>query len=124
MILMVPVLLLALSQSGRDTDALAACLPKGIALSEAMTVPSPAGGDTKPLTVRDTLTHLNARCRAKKLVDRAGKEIRFYRLIGCWGNPPEDYVEQQARQTASLRQLRKKYTVVEIPCTNIGRESR
>ncbi|PYS38228.1 MAG: hypothetical protein DMF71_17165 [Acidobacteria bacterium] len=43
-------------------------------------------------------------------------EIRFYRLIGCWGNPPADYQEMLERQNNELNSLKKKYLVIEIPC--------
>lgn len=71
---------------------------------------------TKPKTVKDRLTELKARCRKGKLLDSRGKEIYFLRLIGCWGNPPADYEEQLQEQRVRLRELRKKYTVIQIPC--------
>jgi len=37
-------------------------------------------------------------------------------LIGCWGNPPEDYMEQLERQRLEIKRLKEKYTVVEISC--------
>jgi hypothetical protein len=74
------------------------------------------GTPAKRVTVRDALAGLKARCKKGKLIAGDGREIRFYRLVGCWGNPPEDYQERLARQSRELQQLRKKYSVVEIPC--------
>lgn len=100
-------------------DKLIACLPEGIKLKEIVSAPqlkSAAKAANKKTTVKDILSQLKARCEKDKLVDGAGREIHFYRLIGCWGNPPEDYQEQLARQNEELQRLKKKYTVVEISC--------
>ena len=42
----------------------------------------------------------------------ASEEIRFFR-IQCWGNPPADYRERQQRQQDELKEMEKKYTVVD-----------
>ncbi len=70
----------------------------------------------KKVTVKDRLVELKARCRKGKLLDSRGKQIYFYRLIGCWGNPPVDYLEQVEQQRIKLRQLQRRYTVIQIPC--------
>ena len=80
---------------------------------------STTGKAAKQITVRETLVRLKARCKRGKLVTGSGREIRFYRLIGCWGNPPADYQEQFAQQSRELRRLKKKYTVIEIPCAQM-----
>jgi hypothetical protein len=98
------------------------CLPAGTNLEEVVSTPqlkSTAGKLSKRLTVRDTLSKLKAHCKKGKLVDGAGREIRFYQLVGCWGNPPEDYQQQLARQSQELQRLRKKYTVVEMGCAQL-----
>lgn len=100
-------------------DKLIACLPEGIKLEEIVTAPqlkSATKAANKKVTVKDILSQLKAHCDKGKLVDGAGREIHFFRLIGCWGNPPEDYQEQIARQNEELQRLKKKYTVVEISC--------
>ncbi len=94
------------------------CLPAGVNLDSRISVdPSTA---KKPLksrtTVREELRHLNARCKRGKLVDRGSRPIQFYTLIGCWGNPPEDYQEVLAKQEADIKQLERKYTVIRVPC--------
>ena len=61
-----------------------------------------------------------ARCRKGKLVDGTGREIYFFRLDGCWWNPPSDYLEILQRQEERLAKLRKRYTVVEMTCNPDG----
>jgi len=85
----------------------ARCLPTGIALSDAVSA---------RLTVEGKLIELQARCEQGRLVDVDGKEIRFYRLIGCWGNPPADYRERLDRQRTELEGLKAQYTVIEMSC--------
>jgi hypothetical protein len=104
-------------QAAAAPQAFTACLPQGVSLEEpAAEVPSQMPGPTSASTVGARLQNLGARCRKKKLVDAKGREVRFHRLVGCWGNPPADYLEQTARQAKELTALKKKYTVVEIPC--------
>jgi hypothetical protein len=56
------------------------------------------------------------------LFDAHGREIYFYRLSGCWGNPPADYQEILARQREELSKLRKRYHVIEMTCSSAGVE--
>ena len=115
--------LLIFSPWGDGTNKrLVVCLPAGIDLEEVVSAPklkSTTVTASKRMTIRETLSRLKARCKKGKLVDSAGREIRFYRLVGCWGNPPEDYQEQLARQNQELQRLKKKYTVIEIPCAQV-----
>jgi hypothetical protein len=115
-------LMLGVASADERQDRYSACLPPDIRLEEVVSAPTPQvdGKATKKITVRETLSRMKARCRKGKLVDSQGREIRFYRLIGCWGNPPEDYQEQLARQERELTQLRKKYVVIEISCYQSG----
>jgi hypothetical protein len=53
-------------------------------------------------------------------VDARGRQIQFYRLTGCWGNPPENYQEILDNQQRELAQLRKRFRVVEISCNPSG----
>ena len=93
------------------------CLPSDVKPTEIVASDSDKQDQvTKPKTVKDRLTELKARCRKGKLIDSRGKEIYFFRLIGCWGNPPADYEEQLEEQRVKLRELQKKYTVIQIPC--------
>jgi len=86
----------------------AGCLPGGIGLSDVV---SPR------LTVEGKLIDLQARCDHGQLVDVDGKEIRFYRVIGCWGNPPADYRELLEQQRRELDALKARYTVIEMTCS-------
>lgn len=115
-------LLLSLSSPDGRTDRFAPCLPKGTALEEVVSTAKlkPAtGAATRNVTIKERLKQIKAHCKKGKLVDGSGREIRFYRLVGCWGNPPEDYQEQLAHQNQELQRLKKKYSVVEIPCAQI-----
>ena len=95
-----------------------ACMPEGIELNEVVSGPANNSSQEKgeKLTIQRALQQAKARCRRGKLVDGAGKEIYFFRLIGCWGNPPEDYEDQLKRQAEKLEELKKKYRVIEISC--------
>jgi len=117
------IALLIFSSSGDGTNKeFVSCVPADTNLEEVVSAPQPKSPTAKPskrVTVRDTLLRLKAHCKKGKLVIASRREIRFYRLVGCWGNPPEDYQEQLKRQSQELERLRKKYTVVEIPCAQI-----
>jgi hypothetical protein len=78
------------------------------------------GEQVKKITVEQKLKELGARCRRGKLVDARGREIRFYHLQGCWGNPPPDYLEILERQRKELETLKKSYTVIEMTCNTSG----
>lgn len=96
------------------------CLPTSIKAGDVVRVvelPSSSGDVViKKITVADSLKSMKAKCSKGKLVDSRKKEIKFFRIEGCWGNPPEDYLEIQARQRRELADLKKKYTVIEISC--------
>ncbi|HWN99760.1 MAG TPA: hypothetical protein VNS63_10865 [Blastocatellia bacterium] len=101
-----------------------ACLPDDVKATDIVSVqaarPGTAAGEAKRITVEQKLMALKARCKKGKLVDDSGKEIRFYRLVGCWGNPPADYQEILARQTEEIEKLKKQYTVIEMTCNPDG----
>lgn len=105
---------------GLAREEFAACLPEDVKLEDVVSVAqsSVQANSAKKVTVRDILKLLKAHCKKDKLVDNAGREIRFYRLVGCWGNPPADSEEQLAHQKEELQQLKQKFTVVEIPCAS------
>ena len=105
--------------SGAKTNRFASCLPEGVKLTNEIFEESDGSTSAKgkPKTVASKLAELSARCKNKKLFTRNGKEIRIVQLIGCWGNPPEDYQEQMNRQRRSIEELRKKYVVIQIPCS-------
>jgi hypothetical protein len=97
------------------------CLPADVDAAEVISVePASAGRAAKEITVSTRLNQIGARCRAKRLVDAKGKQIHFYRLTGCWGNPPVDYLEILDNQQKELAQLRRRYRVIEITCNPSG----
>lgn len=116
-------LLSTLSTAAGNTDS---CLPAGIKPTDVVSAQAVKPGanrdQVKTITVAQKLKELRARCRKRKLVDATGREIRFYRLIGCWGNPPEDYQEQLERQAKELAKLRKRYRVIEMSCNPSGQQ--
>jgi len=99
------------------------CLPPDINLETIVStkqVKSAAGNKIEQETVKQRLDKIKAGCKAGRLVDGKGREIRFYRLQGCWGNPPQDYQEILDNQQKELQELKKKYAVVEITCNPSG----
>ena len=109
------------------TDRFTPCLPAGVTLKSEVVdytsllrltdVPESSDSRRRPRTVKSILSELKAQCKSGTLKDGEGKEIRIVQLIGCWGNPPEDYQEQMDRQRREIEALRQKYIVLEIPCT-------
>ena len=98
-----------------------ACLPAGIKATDIVSAQRVRStGVVKSITVEDKLTELKARCKKGKLVDASGKEIYFFRMTGCWGNPPPDYQEILERQNEELKKLRKRYSVIEMTCNPDG----
>ena len=120
---LVLVSLLFLSLTPGAKPLCCACLPKGIQSADVV-----AAGGFKPsmkkgkqvVTVAEKLASLKARCKKGKLVDGAGREIRFFHLTGCWGNPPDNYQEILENQNKELTRLRKRYTVIEMTCNPSG----
>ena len=113
------VMLSALPSAAKNTDS---CLPSGIQPTDVISSQARTGkqGAITTITVAQKLKELKARCRKGKLTDAGGREIRFYQMIGCWGNPPQDYQEQLARQDKELARLRKRYRVIEMTCDPSG----
>ena len=75
---------------------------------------------TKKITVKQALKKMRARCVRGKLVDGKGRQVRFYFLQGCWGNPPADYLEILDQQRKEIEKLKKQYTVIEMTCNPSG----
>lgn len=103
----------------RAQSEVSGCLPKGIKEDEVVFVKR-SGRDVKQITVKQKLKQLKARCRERRLVDSKGRPVYFYRLTGCWGNPPSDYLEILERQRKELSDLKKRYTVIEMTCNPSG----
>ena len=94
------------------------CVPNDVDLSSIVVAEAPPANSKQvaQTTVKQRLTQLKARCKKGKLVDGKGKPIYLYALVGCWGNPPEDYQEILTRQEQEIQRLKKKYTVIQISC--------
>ena len=114
-------LLVTLSPALACAGTIDSCLPAGVKSTDVVGV-RVERGKGMTVTVAEKLRDLKARCRKHKLVDAKGKEIRFYRLVGCWGNPPEDYQQQLQRQTSELAELRRHYRVIELTCNPSGEQ--
>ena len=126
--LLLLVLLIALTvppmtSNGILQASLAKCLPANIKLSDVVEATSAnrrAIGVHK-VTVEEKLNELKATCNGdNKLVDENGKQIVFYHLTGCWGNPPLDYQEILQKQRDELVRLKQQYTVIEMTCNPSG----
>jgi hypothetical protein len=100
-----------------------ACLPAGIQPADVVSYrgfnPRLKKGQ-QTITVEEKLASLKAHCKRGKLVDGSGRQIYFFRMAGCWGNPPEGYQEILEKQSRELIRLRKRYTVVEMTCNPSG----
>ena len=99
-----------------------ACLPKDIKASDVVSaqLTRPGRSAGAKITVEQKLKELKARCRRGKLVDASGKQIYFYQMQGCWGNPPADYQEILSQQVSELEKLRRRYRVIEMTCNPSG----
>jgi len=99
------------------------CLPEYVKPTEVVStrlVQTDGRTLVETITVEQKLAELKANCKNGKLVDGAGTEIYFYKLTGCWGNPPRNYQEILERQEAELARLRKQYMVIEMTCNPSG----
>jgi len=95
------------------------CVPKDVDLNSLVvsevnkpTSKSSAG----QITVIQRLNQLKARCKKGKLVDGKNRPIYLYPMIGCWGNPPDNYLDMLRQQDEEIQRLKKKYVVVQISC--------
>ena len=106
--------------------SLAKCLPANIKLSDvvAATNRGYAKGqaiEVDKVTVEQTLSELKATCNSdNKLVDGKGRQIVFYHLTGCWGNPPQGYQDILRKQQEEINKLKEQYTVIEMTCNPSG----
>jgi hypothetical protein len=101
-----------------SASSLSACLPAGRKLTDVVSVST---GGANIVTVQQTLISLGAYCTTDhKLVDRTGKAIVFYQLIGCWGNPPQNYQALLKKQADEIAQLQQQYTVIQMTCNPRG----
>jgi hypothetical protein len=117
LIVLTSILLLSSASLARGQSSWQQCLPKDVKATDVVSVErGKYGNAVRKLTVKQQLKKLKARCRKGKLFDSRGMEIYFYRLAGCWGNPPMDYQNILERQRNELSELKKRYTVIEMTC--------
>ena len=115
-----------LNNNGVSQSPLAACLPPDIKLADVVEATSRnfASGETsgiQKVTVEQKLRELKATCnKDNKLVDGNGRQIAFYHLTGCWGNPPYNYQEILQKQREELEKLKEQFTVIEMTCNPSG----
>ena len=103
------------------------CLPSDIKEDSIVRIvekTSPKGDTFTRVTVGQTLKKLRAKCFRGKLIDSRKREIRFFQLQGCWGNPPDDYLAVLHTQKKELARLKKRYTVIEMTCNSDGTPTR
>ncbi len=99
-------------------EAIAELLPPDIQLD---TVADCGFGGGNKITVEDELIRVKAHVGEDgKLQDAVGKPIQFFRLTGCWGNPPGNYQQILDEQNGRLEELRKTHTVITLTCNPSG----
>lgn len=107
-------------------SSLAKCLPTDIKLSDVVEATSAGYDNGQPVglhkvTVEQKLNELKATCNSdNKLVDGNGKQIVFFHLTGCWGNPPLNYDDILKKQRDEISKLKQQYTVIEMTCNPSG----
>jgi hypothetical protein len=73
------------------------------------------------VTVEDELIRVKARVGSDGVLhDERGKPIAFFKLTGCWGNPPTNYGEIINEQNRRLEELRRTHTVITLTCNPSG----
>jgi hypothetical protein len=122
----VPITPPALTNNKVSQPSLATCLPPDIKLSDVVEATSSGHANDQSVglhkvTVEQRLNELKATCNSDhKLVDGNGKQIKFYHLTGCWGNPPQGYQDILRKQQEEINKLKEQYTVIEITCNPSG----
>jgi hypothetical protein len=97
------------------------CLANNRKLTDIVSAQPTDYNTIKRVTIKQTLNQLKAYCNQKgKLVDRKGKEIYFYDLTGCWGNPPANYQEILTKQNEEINKLSVSYNVIKMTCNTSG----
>jgi hypothetical protein len=99
------------------------CMPPDVSLSDVLANEMVHMSDTmseRGITVREKLDAIRARCSGGRLVDQNGSRIYFYRMTGCWGNAPADYLDTLSTQDREIAVLRAQYTVLLLSCNQSG----
>ena len=114
------ILFLAIASQAQRYPCLPSDIKKDSVVSFATPISPNGHANARQITVAQTLKKLKAKCSRGKLIDGRGKSIYFYHLQGCWGNPPADYLEILDRQKKEIKNLKKKFTVIEMTCNTSG----
>ena len=100
------------------------CLPAERKLTDIVSATFSSGifgnNTVKTVTIEQKLAQLKARCQNQQLIDGSGKEIRFYQLVGCWGNAPQNYADILQAQEEKIKELEQQYTVITMTCNPSG----
>jgi hypothetical protein len=109
---------LCCSVSAGNGEGFTGCIPSGIDLESVVAISQKPtiNMEARRPTIKQRLIQLKAHCKRGKLVDGKGKQIYFYSVIGCWGNPPADYLDLLKQQNQRVHRLEKRYTVIRISC--------
>jgi hypothetical protein len=107
----------SIGTTGGNDPARFSCIRKPVTLNDVV---DHRQNNLGVVTVKDKLIEIKARCRRGRLVDHTGRQIYFYSLTGCWGNPPADYLEILEHQRKEIAQLKIKYSVIEMTCNPSG----
>jgi hypothetical protein len=99
-----------------DRDTVAKLLPPDVRLD---TVADADGA--RNVMVEEELVRVGARVGEDgRLQDARGRPIKFFRLTGCWGNPPGNYQQIIDEQNRALAELRKTHRVITLTCNPSG----
>jgi hypothetical protein len=115
---LIAILWCAASATSSGTDV-GRCVPKDVDLNSLVVseVSKPTHKSiANQVTVKQRLNQLKARCKRGKLVDGKNRPIYLYPMIGCWGNPPDNYLDMLRQQDEEIQRLKKKYVVIQISC--------
>jgi hypothetical protein len=71
---------------------------------------------THPLSIREKLRGLGARCHGGVLYTEHDRPIYFYHMKGCFRDASYEYRDVLRNQVDEIAALKKRYTVIIIPC--------
>jgi hypothetical protein len=102
----------------QNREAIAKLLPAEVRLD---TIAECEHGGFNKITVEDELIRVKAHVAEDgTLKDESDKPIEFFRLTGCWGNPPINVQQIADEQNRRLEELRKTHTVITLTCNPRG----
>lgn len=69
------------------------------------------------ITIKQKLVEIGASCKDGKLVDKDGKEIRFYKELCVGKNPSEETVKKHQEY---VEELKRNYHAIRVECNSSG----